>query len=76
MYADYSRDQVNAFLSDLTSQPKAGAVEHVAEAFSDEMFIAVMELSRFKKCHAENKPFVARNKLFGNAVRVHPADFQ
>ena len=74
MYADISRDQVNAFLSELTSQPEAGAVENVAEAFSDEMIIAQMELARMKACRAKGKPFVTRAAHLPLRARAHPAD--
>ena len=76
MYADYSRDQVNAFLSELTRQTEAGAVERMAESFSDEMLAAHMELSRYKKAHANGERFIPRADLLPKRARLHPADFQ
>ena len=76
MYADYSRDQVNAFLSELTRQPAAGAVERMAEAFSDDMLAAHMELARYKQAHAAGERFVPRADLLPKRARLHPADFQ
>ena len=75
MYADFSRDQVNAFLVELTSQPEAGAVERMAEAFSDDTILAHMELARFKQARADNVPFVPREDRLPKRARPHPADF-
>lgn len=74
MYADFSRDQVNAFLQDLTDQPQTGAIDGVAEDFSDEMFLAQMELSRFKATKLRGEQFVPRRDAFRGRARIHPAD--
>ena len=74
MYADFSTDQVNAFLSDLTAQHDAGSVERMAEAFSDEMLLAHMELSRFKANHRNGQEFIPRDMLLAHPVRLHPSD--
>ena len=74
MYADYSRDQVNALLADLTSQPEVGAVEHMAETFSDDTIMVQMELARFKAAREAGKAFVPRIDALPSRARRHPAD--
>lgn len=74
MYADYSTEQMNAFLSDLTAQPKAGDVERISEAFSDEMLLAHMELSRLKDARQSGQTFIPRDALLAQPVRLHPSD--
>lgn len=74
MYADYSRDQVNAFLSDLIEQPVADGLSDVAESFSDDMILAQMELARYKSCKTSGERFVPRDILLEGLPRVHPAD--
>jgi len=74
MYADFSRDQVNAFLSDLTEQPEAGAVESMAEAFSDDMILAQMELARLKAARLHGHQYIPRETLLARRPRVHPSD--
>ena len=75
MYADYSRDQVNSFLSDLTAQRFVGDAEQISEAFSDDMMLAHMELARLKKARADGTPFVPRGDILPKRARLHPADF-
>lgn len=72
MYADFSHDTVNAFLRELTDQP---VVDTRAEDFSDEMLLAQMELSRFKKAARSGKAFVPRSDKLSGPIRIHPADF-
>ena len=74
MYADFSSDRVNAFLSDLTAQPAAGDVERMAESFSDEMMLAHMELSRLKASRLSGQRFIPRDELLAQPVRLHPSD--
>lgn len=74
MYADFSRDQVNAFLEDLTEQPRSEDVDTVAENFSDEMILAAMELSRFKKAAEKGEKFQSREQKIMHMTRMHPAD--
>ena len=76
MYADFSRDQVKAFLEDLTDQPKSMELETVAEAFSDEMILAEMELSRFKSATANGEVFETRAERLMRLNKIHPADLQ
>lgn len=73
MYADFSHDTVNAFLRELTDQPVAD--DGAAEAFSDEMILAQMELTRFKKSNQTGERFVPRAERLSGPVRIHPADF-
>jgi len=58
MYADYSTDQVKAFLEDLTNQQHTIGANAVTESFSDEMILAEME----------------RQELLMKLNRIHPAD--
>lgn len=76
MYADFSREQVNAFLQDLTEQPRTLEIEGVAEAFSDEMILAEMELSRFKKAAVAGEVFESRSDKLARLKRMHPADLR
>ena len=72
MYADFSHDTVNAFLRELTEQPVA---DSRAEDFSDEMILAQMELTRFKKASRAGEDFVPRADKLSGLIRIHPADF-
>lgn len=74
MYADFSGDQVRAFLQDLTEQPRSMGVETVAESFSDEMILAEMELARFKDAASKGKVFESRTERLMKLNRIHPAD--
>lgn len=74
MYADYSSDQVRAFLEELTEQPRSEEVDTVAEKFSDDMMLAAMELARFKKSVAEGTSFEPRAEKIMRMTRIHPAD--
>jgi|GEM_PF-2994380 len=76
MYADFSRDQVKAFLQDLTEQPRSMEIETVAEGFSDEMILAEMELSRFKTATKHGEVFQSRAERLMRLNRIHPADMQ
>jgi len=76
MYADFSRDQVSAFLQDLTDQPRSMEIETVAENFSDEMILAEMELARFKATAERGEVFETRAERLMRLNRVHPADLQ
>lgn len=76
MYADFSRDQVKAFLQDLTEQPRSMEIETVAESFSDEMILAEMELARFKAATNEGEIFQTRAERLMRLNRIHPADLQ
>lgn len=74
MYADYSRDQVNAFLRDITDCPNdAGTMEDTLDA---EMAL-LMEQVRCRNAFRRGQEFTARNNAFGsrpNIARLHPAD--
>ncbi len=72
MYADFSNDTVNSFLRELTDQPVA---DSRAEDFSDEMILAQMELTRFKKAARTGEEFTPRSDALNGPVRIHPADF-
>ena len=74
MYADYSTDQVKAFLEDLTNQQHTIGANAVTESFSDEMILAEMELSRFKKSAENGEEFKSRQELLMKLNRIHPAD--
>ncbi len=74
MYADFSSDQVNAFLQDLIEQPQSIEVAGVAETFSDDMILAEMELQRFKSCVANGSVFEGRPERIERITRLHPAD--
>lgn len=76
MYADFSRDQVKAFLQDLTDQPRSMEIETVAESFSDDMILAEMELARFKDATARGEVFQSRTEKLMRFNRIHPADLQ
>ncbi len=76
MYADFSTDQVKAFLQDLTEQPRSMEIETVAEGFSDEMILAEMELSRFKAATSAGEVYQTRAERLMRLNRVHPADLQ
>ena len=75
MYADYSRDQINAFLTDLTNHQVTKETNGMAEDFSDDMIMATMELQRYKKAEARNETFVPRAERLMQMRSVHPADF-
>ena len=74
MYADFSADQVNAFLQDLTEQPRSVEVAGFAETFSDDMILAEMELQRFKTAVANGELFESRAERIARLSRFHPAD--
>ena len=76
MYADFSHDQVTAFLQDLTDQPKSLEIESVAETFSEDMILAEMELARFKTAAAKDEVYETRAEVLMRLNRVHPADLQ
>ncbi len=76
MYADFSRDQVKAFLQDLTDQPRSLELDTVSENFSDEMILAEMELARCKTATANGEAFESRAERLMRLNRIHPADLQ
>jgi len=51
-------------------------LETVAEAFSDEMILAEMELSRFKSATANGEVFETRTERLMRLNKIHPADLQ
>ena len=74
MYADYSTDQVKAFLEDLTNQQRTIGANAVTESFSDEMILAEMELARFKTASEKGEEFKSRQEMLMKLNRIHPAD--
>lgn len=74
MYADFSQEKVNGFLSELTQQPVAPALNRMAEDFSDDMILAQMELTRYKAAVAAGDQFVPRSNALAARARIHPAD--
>ena len=74
MYADFSTEQVNAFLQELTEQPRSLEIASVAESFSDDTILAEMELARFKKASETGEVYETRQEILMRLNRTHPAD--
>ena len=69
MYADFSRDQVNAFLQAIVDETS----DIEGEDHMDAEMTMLMEQVRCRRAFATRKPFLSRSAMFG-APRAHPAD--
>jgi hypothetical protein len=74
MYADFSKDRIDAFLKDIAGQDETSAFEQVSEDLLDDIMLAQMEMSRYRAAKAQNLDFVPRARKFVEPARVHPAD--
>ena len=71
MYADFSRDHVNAFLKEITDVPASAAAD---EDTLDAEMALLMEQVRCRAAFADRRGFTARQARFHTTPRAHPAD--
>ncbi len=75
MYADFTKDRIDAFLRDISGEPSEPEMAAVSEDLLDEILLAQMEMARLRASRVANCNFVPRAAALAAIPRIHSGDF-